>query len=718
MRVVLFCGIASAALMSGALTASAALAQTTAPESGEVSEIIVTAQKRAERLQDVPIAISQVTSAQMQSAGVVSFQDLTRVTSGLNITRTGPYILPGIRGISTSVVGILAENNVAVYVDGFYMTYQIGLNFALADVNQVEVLKGPQGTLFGRNATGGAILVTTLDPSLSRPLVIANASYGRFNETAADAYVSAPVGDRVAFSLAGSTRKSDGWVRDRAGFDSAPVDTRSLKAKLRIDPTDNLSLVATYKFDRISDPNGNAWIIVDAARAPTLSPGAFVETRPYHTSLSFPPASVTDAHQYSLKATFDAGSFKISALSNYMMERDDVHYDIDGAAADLNSIRLLQKQHSFSQEVNVGYRAGPVDLVAGAFYLTNHASSPVIEAVSNGAVTRLRNAAKGDTWAVFADGTFKATDRLSIIGGVRYSEEQKYNLGNFVNGVRQVNVTSKSWSSVTPRLALRYALDEDSNVYASVSKGFKAGVFNASSPTPVNPEKVTAYEVGYKAVWSRVRFDASTYAYNYRDMQINAVVEGPGGTRIGMLTNAASSKIYGAEAQAQVSLNDNLVVQGGVNYNHARFRDFPNGPGVIKNAAGFNVTGQPQDWSGKQLVHAPDWTLQAGAEYTTDLGGGELKISPNIYYTSSYTNFDNSLLPNGEFRYVQKGYVLVNGQVSWRPDGKPFTIAVFGRNLTNRTIKIINAGTALGDAQAFGEPRVFGVRFSLRWEGA
>jgi len=708
----LFGGVALAALCGVCPEASAQPQK----EAAQVDEIIVTAQKRAERLQDVPISITHISAERMKDTGIVAFQDLPRATPGMGVTRLGPFITPSVRGITTTTQGILAENNVAVYVDGFYLPTQIGLNMGLGDVSSVEVLKGPQGTLFGRNATGGAVLVTTLDPSLTEMRIIADASYARFNDRQFDAYVAVPVNDRIGLSFAGSLRNSDGYVRDIGGFDSAPVDNRTFKAKLRFDPIDGTSIVATYKWDRISDPTGNAWIVPVSNRAALQNPALYVETRPYHTALTFAPATVAGDHQYSLKVSSEIAGLTVNSYSSYLSERDNIGvYDTDGVQANAASQILLQKQHSFSQEVNANYRTARVDAVVGAFYLSTYSSFPVLNVFAgNNVVFRQHNAGKGETWALFADGTLKATDRLAIIVGARYSEEKKTNLGTFVNNVPSTARATYHWNSFTPRLVARYSLDDSSNVYASVSRGFKAGVFNTNSVVPVNPEKLTAYEVGYKIAASRFRFDAATYYYDYKDLQAAAIVEGPGGSRQSLITNAATARIYGVEFQGQYQLTEALSIYGGVNYNHARYRDFPNAPAVLKQANGLNLLGQMQDWSGKRIVHAPDWTATLGADYIVQVASGELKISPNLYYTSAYTPFDNSLNPDGSYRYLQKGYVMLNGQVSWTPDGQAFTVSIFGRNLTDRVVKVMDYGQGQGDIRTFAEPRVYGVRLSYR----
>ena len=704
------------ALLIGTTGFAPAMAQG-APDADE-DEIIVTAQKRAERLEDVPISITAVTGGQLEAAGVLSVQDMARVVPGLNITRNGTNVYPGIRGISNQTGGILAENNVAVYIDGFYITSPQGLNFDLIDVAQVDVLKGPQGTLFGRNATGGAILISTLAPSLDGPAAKFSASYGRFDEMIVNGYASVPIGETVAVSLTGSLRNSDGLFRDNAGFDAAPVRNRSIRGKLLISPSDSFSMTFAGGYTRNSDASGLTWNIIDAATAPTIVPGAVVETRPYRTSLSYPAKHVADIYDALVKIVGEQGPFTLTSLTYWRQIDQHARYDIDGSPADIAFVDSRTTEQSLSQELNVNYESDRVSAVVGAFYFHDEAASPSIRTGNRGTISLLRNRASTDAVAVYADLTVHATDRLSLIGGLRYSTEQKRVREVLSAGRYFSNPGKDRWNSFTPRAVVQYEVGDRSNVYLSYSKGFKSGTFNVTSGTlpPVRPEKVDAFEIGFKK-GGPIRFDVAAYYYDYRDIQVSAIVTNLGGiARQTFLTNAASARIYGAEAQLNAALGDRLTLTAGINYNHARYRDFPNGPATVKDpVTGFNINNQVQDFSGRQMIHAPDLTANVGLDYRAPLAGGELGLNASAYYTSSYTIFNASLDPQGEFAYRQDGFALVNGEISWSAPGKNVPLSLFGRNLTNRTVASLYNGTAFGDTRSYAEPRVVGVRLRAQF---
>ncbi len=490
---------------------------------------------------------------------------------------------------------------------------------------------------------------------------------------------------------------------------------RAVKAKLRVDPTENLSMILGFEYYRLSDAIGNSWTMVESATVPSLIPGAYVETRPNRTSLSFPSTNESDIYAPSLKITADLGSTTLTSLTRFSRQQDVIAYDLDGSPEAVSSTVSIQNQKNFSQEVNLAYREGPVDAVVGAFYFWNKADNPIASDF-RGTPSRLFSAGRGSAWAVFGDMTYHVSDRLSLIGGLRYSKEKKI-FDRFVsNGVTVASDAEATFDSFTPRAVLRYELAPRTHAYASFSKGFKSGAFNqySASRVPVRPEKITAYEVGVKTVSGPFRLDASAYYYDYTDLQVSAVVPGPGGIgRVSVLTNAASAEIYGGELQASYEVGSNFTLTAAVNYNHGRFQSFTNAPATLKDpVTGFNILNQTQDWSGTRLLRAPDWTGTLSADYGIPLSSGQINLRGNLYGTTSYTTQTNSLRPDGSYRYEQKGYVLANGEIAWTSGDGRYSIALYGRNLTDRKIVGENRGTAFGDIRTYEEPRTFGVRLS------
>ena len=264
-----------------ALSASQACAQSTpvtTTEAAEPGEIIVTAERRSQRLEQVPAAITAVSAAQLAKSGIVKFMDIAQIASGVQMQKNGYTTQPSVRGVSSLTTGVGFENNTAIYIDGFYQPDSVAINADLANINQIEILKGPQGTLYGRNATAGAILINTREPSKEFEGEL-KASYARFDDRQLQGYLSVPVGDSVAVSVAGSYRRSDGYIKDLGtdglgtnGYNSVPTKNDSVRAKLRLEPSDAITLTFGYNYGKVLDATGLAYTIYNYALPSLPSP--------------------------------------------------------------------------------------------------------------------------------------------------------------------------------------------------------------------------------------------------------------------------------------------------------------------------------------------------------------------------------------------------------------------------------------------------------------
>jgi iron complex outermembrane receptor protein len=722
-KLTLGCGVAAAALT----LARAAAAAEAASEGAALEEIVVTAQRRAERLEDVPISITAVTGQTLKDSGIINLEDLTKIAPGVDMGRTGVIPQPAIRGVTSFQVTAGAENNIAVYVDNLYRPVTRSLYFDLVNISQVTILKGPQGTLFGRNATGGALLVETLAPSLTTRSGKFGASYGRFNDRRGYGYVSTPLGDKMAFNLAGNIRKSDGYIRDVRGFDTGAIYNYNLYAKLLIQPTDALRV--TLGLDTTKTSNGQGLAITAEGRVlgPVLFPGTYVETRDNRTSLSHPTIADTRNSGVTAKIEYDLPGAKITSLTRWEHEHDFTHYDIDLTSRLLFDQYLTNKDTDYSQEVNLtSTGSGKLNYVVGAYYFhwtadTEGSFSQVYP--STAYVPQTTTHAKAKAYAVYADVTWQALDKLFLTGGVRYSHERKSMRVTAASGAILAD-KQEPFDSVTPRAVIRYQITPDSNVYGSYSRGFKSGAINSGAPyNTVRPEKLGAFEVGYKYAGSRLRFDAAAYHYNYTDLQVTSLAL-INNVNQAVTTNAASAKIYGAEVQLTAAVTDQLNLRASGAYNHARYKKFlatvnlPNPTTGLNSGTCANPTPPPattfcvQDQSGQPLVRAPDWTFNLGGDYTAPLpGGSDLIFTANIAYSSSLAPSKSDLGLNGTgLRYGQGAYTLVNLSAAWRAPGERLKLTVYGNNVFDTRYFVYRTGNAYGDYHILGEPATWGVR--------
>jgi len=700
---------ASLFVLVWATSAAAQTAPATADTAGTVGEVIVTAQRRSERLVDVPISIATASSEDLVRAGPTSIENLTKVTPGVYLQRAVYGLSPTIRGIGSTLAASAGEQNVALYVDEIYYPTPTGNVFDLASVAGVEVLKGPQGTLFGRNATGGAILVRTLDPSFA-PTGRFNASYERFDQVRTSAYLSGPLTDDVAANVSVAYRNSGGYVRDlKSGRIVNDGQNFTARAKLLVEPTDDLSVVFTVAHASFDDPSGGDTRSFRPARAIALLGGGPVATGRYEASMNTHQFIKTDTREYSARARLDVGGGTLSSFTAFLRNKLDALNDLDLSYLS-QDLRLGIQTRTFSQEVNFASSPDrPLTYVVGAYYFRNRTEVPTL--VSNG--SPLSNSeSRMDAIAGYADGAYTIGD-LTLIAGLRYSREKRRTDSAF--GVRAPSPFTRSQretdSQWTPRVGARYALGERANLYATYSKGFKSGVFDATTATGpgVKPETVNAFEVGLKSASADFTFNVAGFYYDYQDTQVNSTVSGQNGAVFTQLFNVPKARIYGVEADAWLRLGDKFDVRAAAAYTHARYRDFPNAPGYVdaptnpSTLGGLLYANVSLDASGNTMVRSPAFTASSTVRYHTPLRDGlDLEVTLSPYYSSRvYFTFDNSL--------SQKAYVTLDAAatVTWNNDLK---LSVFGRNVTDEKYFISKSQNSLSlEAGRFATPAIWGV---------
>jgi len=735
--------VGGTALLS--IAASPAWAQTD-PETAEASdesEIIVTAQRRAERLEDVPVSIVAITGDGLEKTGVQRLSDLGQVAAGVQLNRGGSFTQPAIRGITTLTLGYGFENNTAVYVDGFYQPDMVTINSDLTNLANVQVLKGPQGALYGRNAMAGAIVIETLAPS-QEATGKAQISYGRFNDIRAQAYASVPLGSDLAISLAGSYRQNNGYIRDiDTGDNTAPLKNASFRAKLRYAPGDAFSITLGYNHGFVEDARGTTYTINARANpnfgVPPSPPRASARDT---SSLTIPADASAWADEVTAKIALETGIGTLTSYTGYAHRLSHSTFDFDASRPIISqSFDDSINERTFQQTLDYSINAiDNLDLIIGGFYYhdrLDHGKGGA-NTVTAAGISRTSFIFLGsDAYAIYADATYKFSDRLFLTGSLRYSSEKRHINFYEVDGPAPGVVTvaapvSKDarFKSTTPRIVLRYELAPRTSVYASWAKGFRAGVFNnvvqtnAALVFPVRPEKLTAYEVGFKMASSAFRFDIAAYYYDFRDLQVGLTGLVPGGvTPVQTLSNAKKAESYGVDGQFTWTPMDGLSLRAGAAYTHARYTDFNNAVGTGLNAVtGLNVGGQTQNWNGQQMARAPSFTANAGFTFEQELAGGTLAMSGNVNYTSSYVVANASLYgPSGpaglqnKQRYRQGAYAIANAQINWTDPSDHVTVGLFADNLTNTRYNFVLSGSAFGDYSQGNEPATYGIRAGFKF---
>ncbi|MCI4592030.1 TonB-dependent receptor [Sphingobium sp. BYY-5] len=713
------------ALMLPALP-QAAHAQNSDAAAEQASDlIVVTAQRRAELSRDVPISITSINSDQLTSAGANQLSDIANVTPALRFDSAATFVQPTIRGVGTAVASSGGGANVGIYIDGFYSPNPLAADFQLMSLRGVQVLKGPQGTLFGRNTTGGAILLTTAEPTSDAHGEF-RVSYGRFDSIGLQSYATFGVVENVSADVEAMFRRGDGFVHNiTTGSDNdGRYRNWSLRTGLKFDFSDAVSLLLRYVHSDTNDPtlmNTNIYVGKDIGGAGTNLPSSFYATDPNEVATSGPSVfrSNNDVVQATLKA--DLGFADLASYTQYRDERSLIVEDLDHTAAPIFLLHIPVSSKTFSQELLLTSKpGGRLQWTAGLFYFRNRdhwgtrlgqpsAADPLASIAMGGSGTDTRS------YAAFADATYTLADRLFLTVGARYSHDEvrdPYYIVPF-SGVRTYVPVLKG-DKVTPRAVLRFKPSEESSVYASYSKGYKAGILDVGGNTGnrVAPEDIDAYEVGFKFDDRRLSFDLSAYYYDYKNLQVSLYRGNPPSAQI---INAASSEIYGLEGQLAYRLTDRFQVNLGAAYTHGRYTNFVDAPVYTRctlpscAAQGVSFLVIPTQLRDVPMQRTPEFTGNVGARYTLALAGGSLALSGNLYYTSKFY-----FGPSGT-QFPQKGYEVLALRAEWTDPSDRISLAVFGDNVTNNRYRTQVQYNNFGVGNVWSAPATWGVQASTKF---
>jgi iron complex outermembrane receptor protein len=716
--------------------------QSRADQSATITEVVVTAQRRTERLLDVPISVTVIGAATAQAAGVVSTRDLALVTPGLVGGQTGFAFLPSIRGISSTGTGAGDEANVATYVDNVYIATSGVTAFNLANIDHIEVLKGPQGTLFGRNATGGAIRVVTRDPSFDPHFgSTVSAGFTKPDSREVSVYGSTGITDELAASLDGYYYDDDGYLKNAdpnyAGERQGSLNSYLVRGKLLYKPTDRLKIVGEADYGRSVSGVELSTAFVNNVSAFKNIVGVIpaLEEREVSTNeQNYDKASYYGGY---LNVEYDAEKFTVSSISAIRQSDVDISLDNDRTHLPLNRTTQANDVRTYSEELNWASKfSGPLNFIAGAYFFYEEARNPFINiyAATIGPVTggvrtvtaplaltaSTFDSLKTESYSAFGEATYRFNDQFSVVGGVRYSIDDKsaYSRSLLLTNSPPVT-TDNHWDDVSYRVTANYKPTADSLIYFTNSTGFKSGNINAPTyPYPnqhdqVLPETVTAYELGYKArLFQGLELSASVFHYDYKDIQIttnNALSAAAGRVGINILQNAARGDITGADFELNGRVDPHWGWQLGVSWlPTAEYADFENGLHFVPAAGGLGAVSVASDLSGTRILRSPEVTVNAGLNYQTELAAGTLLISTNYFRTTKM------YLAVGE-AIEQPAYNVLGAEVGWTDPSGRYTVSLWGRNLTDATYFVSGNVNSGGFAAVWGKPRELGIRVNARY---
>lgn len=702
----------------GALIAAPAVAQDAAAAASappaqasqsQVQEIVVTAQRHAERLQDVPISVSAVSGAQLASKGISGIETLSSAVPSLDVGQVGTIGTPYLRGIGANTANPNDEPSVAMYVDGVYIAAPFANLLSFNNVDRIEVLKGPQGTLFGRNATGGVIQVITRDPS-QQTKVEASMGYGNYQTTQADFYATTGLAPNLAMDVAAQYHdQAKGWGHNIVtGTETYKSRDFSGRSKLLFTPGDNTRITVSgdYAYLHSGIPEYQIAPPSEGSDGKSHLPGR------YDTEDDTPTRVETRQWGVSGKIEQDLGFARAVSITARRVAKG--HYgpfDSDGTPVDFVHADLRQTNSEFTQELQLmSPSRSKIDWLIGAFYFNDNAAySPGHIAGSSPAAFEedVYGRQKTRSWAVYAQTTVPITDTTKITGGIRYTHENQRFISSVAVGGQDFPSPTlhQGFNKATWRVAINQKLSSDISVYASYNRGVKTGGYNLLSPGAPGyaPEELDAYEVGFKSeLFDRhVRFNIAAFYYDYKDIQVE-IIRPP---QI-LLQNAARAHIKGVDADLQIVPFRGLTITAGAGYLDGKYADYPD-PAVYPPSP-FDPPIPLANAKGKRTVRTPKFTGNVGATYSMPVSFGSLSLSGNVSYNDGYYYDVANLFP-------QKSYTLVNASVGWTNRSGEFGITAWAKNLSDSRYLLSGAPSSSGYLQVPAAPRTYGMSLNAKF---
>jgi iron complex outermembrane receptor protein len=684
-------GVCAAALMTAmtGLMAKPTLAQDAEPEATAVDEIVVTARRRTERLQDVPVAVTALTSESLETLQATDIGDIQGAVPNLTLhTGDASNAVVYIRGVGQVDSLAFADPGVGIYVDDVYLGRAQGAFLSVYDVDRIEVLRGPQGTLYGRNTIGGAIkfVSTPLRPELNGRI---EASVGDYDLREVRGAVGGAIGEGLLAKAAISYASREGYGQN--AFDGrSDGDKDQLAGRLAFEyrPSDTFSLRLNIDASRDRP---------DTSRTPARATSVFglypaTTSDPFAVDADFNDLADLDTFGVSLTGEWAmSDSLTVKSITAYRSIDYSSHLDLDATPLPFFGIYDDETQSQVSQEIQLAYDGGGrLNWVGGLFYFAEEDSTfaglfgPAITVV-----TAELNEYENRSFAAYGQGSYDLTERLSLTAGLRYTYEEKdfFRTQDLIIGATTVPErgdtgfqlvqidTSSDWSSLSPKIGLDYRASPDLLIYASASRGFKSGGFDGRAATqgaaaPYDPETLWAYEAGIKSSLFDRRLTANVAAFwnDYTDLQLSSFVADPGGVGgFGALfTNAGAATIRGVEVEVVARPTSALTLNGTLAYLDGQYDEYI-GPG------GLDISDQ------RELVNAPEWSGRLGAVYAFELGAnGRVTLGADASYRSkTYPTVSSSEV------VAQDAYTLVDAFVRWeRADGVVFA-ELGAKNLTD-----------------------------------
>lgn len=766
-------GLKTVLLGSVAIGAVPAMAQTAGQG---VGEIVVTATKRSENLQDVPVSISAIGAEQLASRGVTGTGDLTSVVPNLQVSSQYGETQPNFSMRGVGVANEFAANTaspIGVYVDEVSQTFRYTHGLALYDLERVEVVRGPQGTLFGRNTTGGAVSIYTRKPQLEEANGYLTAGYGNYDRWKLQGALElTAVPDKVGLRVAFNRLKGDGYFKEpdpvfrQNGPDSyGSADSMAVRGNLRIKPNDDLDIQiqASYAKDEPigypihyiglvgADANGNGGTdFFGSTRQGGITPNGAVCCSYKEVSLDKQGEFATENLSFALNLNYSINdNWSITSVTGYNDSEYSLDIDNDSTPLDAYFIFYRSKGKDFSQDFRINFDSDVFKGLIGFFYGNDKLNSDNIvlaynvlpdappgtapgdwaPGVSNSFNVAFGYTQKRKTIAVYGEGTYSITDQLDLTLGLRYTKDKLKFLNAFSTAITDVPGEDlfdiyrdldlrNSYDNWSGRAILNYSWTDDISTYLSFSRGYRSGSYNGfgfvtdAAVYFVEPERLDSYEFGFKTRFAanRLQLNGSVFYYDYKNQQVTEVIGGVSFPR------NLDAKVKGAELEMLAKPIQALTLRGSLGYLDTEY----------KNVAGNVLSGVSV--AGNEIPFAPKWTLSFGGDLEIGkLAGGDIVFSAEVAWKDKiwYDPFNDNTRPDPTALYGDDdksdlvgsdSYALVNSRLSYNHDN--FSVAVWGKNIFDKQYYPFGYDTAgaFGTIlQTPGMPRTYGVEATVRF---
>jgi iron complex outermembrane receptor protein len=641
------------------------------------------------------------------------------------------------RGVGTRISGTGLDSGVAVYVDDRFVTRQSGQVFDIYDVERVEVLKGPQGVLFGRNATGGAIRIITKEVSDELEGEV-SFGYGSDSFQMARGFINVPVTDNFGLRVSAQTRQRDAFkeniISNAEDFDD--LDAESMRVKARWDISDNSTLKFSYDRSKATDLSNSGAVSLDRGNSRGLSLGGITTTDRDKIASSLgtdpgygSPKIKSDSFQLRFETSLSDG-LDLTAFVNYLDFSSSKPGDFDGT-----SFRDIEVPYGLAESKDIGggfelssNSDGPLSWVVGANFFEGDAESDYdlrVGPVGGGNLPVSVGFAeyKNSSYGAFGSFDYNLNDRWTLTLGGRYSYEKKEN-DLFTSSIGVLTFSpvpasdSETWNEFTPKVTLTYNLD-NGIVYGTFASGFKSGGFNhpLRVGAVIEPETIDMIEVGYKAdLTDSLRLTSALFVYSYKDLQ---VTKAAGDNASVSTENATDSDIRGIDVDLTWAATEKLTLKINAEYLDTEYEDYD----TAGRAPNTVLTGDPAaigygfvffNAKGQEMLRSPELAIYAAVQYdsTIDLGGreGTLSLNMNYAWKDDYI-FDFEVDPSVDV--TQDAHGILNSRATLTID--KVTLSVWGKNLTDEKYFFDKVVAATNNRGNYGHPRTFGVDFALRF---